>query len=313
MNVYDRVTDTIAAAIERGAADPKGWRMPWHRKGGVSAGMPYNATTGRAYTGGNTLTLWCAQDALGYSSPRWATFKQWQGVGAQVRKGEKATLGMFFKRWEPKDGDSDDTAGDDGETRKRGGLLARAFFVFNAAQVDGDEGAKPFEPSPDLTAAHAAADAVIAASGARITHAGVSAYYRPATDEVVMPERWRFLNTDSGDATQRYYSVMMHELTHWTGHTSRLDRETLNKYSQSRSNRAFEELVAELGAAFACARLGIDNEPRADHANYMASWLTCLQDDRKAIVSAASQAQKACDYLLNRLAAPVVEPLPLAA
>lgn len=311
MNVYDRVTATIVAAIESGAANPDGFQMPWHRKGGVDQGVPYNATTGRAYTGGNTLMLWAGQQAAGYATPRWATFKQWQAVGAQVRKGEKSTLGMFFKRWEPKDGDQGDD--DQGEGGRFVRLIARAFFLFNADQVDGAPALPTPEPTPDLTTRHAAADAVIAASGARVSYHGVRAFFRSSTDEIVMPEPWRFIDTKTQTATEGFYSTMLHELTHWTGHKARLDRDSVNGKNRDRAGYAFEELVAELGAAFACARLGISNEPRLDHAQYVASWLQVLKNDRRAIVSAASQAQKACDYLLNRIAAPAAEPLPLAA
>lgn len=304
MDIYEKITASIIEAIERGAADPKGWRMPWHRKGADSR-LPYNAVSGRAYQGCNVFALWCAQQARGYAAPAWATLKQWNGVDARVRKGEKATSVILFRRVERKEKGAEEVADEKG---KRSFLLAREFWVFNAAQVDGYEHKEPVR-TPDLTAAHGAADAIIASSGATIRHGGTEAYYQPGGDYIAMPDRWRFLDSETSTATESYYATHLHELCHWTGHKARLGRDGIIG-PRNLEIYAFEELVAELGSAFACARLGISNDPRPDHAHYVAAWVKRLRDDRKAIVSAASKAQAACGYLMDRLPAPAAEPAP---
>jgi antirestriction protein ArdC len=293
-NVYETVTANIVAAIESGAGE---FQMPWHRAT-THDGLPTNALTGAEYRGSNVLSLWVAGMAKGYTSNRWATYKQWAELGAQVRKGEKSATGIFFQMIERKGATQPDTD----RTNKAAGMVpfARAFHLFNAEQVDGYTVAA--SPRADITETLAGVDAAIAQTGARITHAGSRAFYRPSTDEIYMPERAAFTGTDTSTATESYYSTLLHELTHWTGHDSRLSRDF------TRSNRfgdeayAGEELVAELGAAFLCARLGITNTPRPDHARYLASWLKVLKGDAKAIVRAASDAQKAADYIINMTA-----------
>jgi antirestriction protein ArdC len=299
--IYDKITDQIANAIEQGAGS---WTMPWHGRG-AAMGVPVNASTGNGYQGANALVLWCQAEGCNYTTPTWATYKQWQALGAQVRKGEHGTACIKWKEIEDKRRPAD--AGDKG----RRCLIGMGFVVFNADQVDGWEGAIPESEKVDKTKQLAHVEQVIAASGAKITHAGARSFYRPSTDEIVLPERWRFVDTKTRDATEGYYSTLLHELTHWTGAESRCNRSLRNRFGDEAY--AAEELIAELGAAFACARLGITNEPRPDHAAYLAGWLKALRNDSRAIFTAASQAQKACDYLLNRLPATVAEPLPIAA
>lgn len=291
-NVYETVTTNIVAAIESGAGE---FQMPWHRAS-TSNDLPTNAATGASYSGSNILSLWVAGMAKGYASNRWATYKQWAELGAQVRKGEKSATGIYFTMLEREQAGAD--TGKDGKTKMV--PFARAFHLFNAEQVDGyiDSTLTP-APSADQTRPMMSVDAAVAATGARITHAGSRAFYRPSTDEIYMPERAAFTGTDTSTATESYYSTLLHELTHWTGHDARLARNFAKSNRFGDEAYAGEELVAELGAAFLCARLGITNTPRADHARYLASWLKVLKGDAKAIVRAASDAQKAADYIMS--------------
>lgn len=289
-SVYETVTANIVAAIESGAGE---FQMPWHRAT-TADGLPVNALTGAEYRGSNILSLWVAGMAKGYASNRWATYKQWAQLGAQVRKGEKSATGIFFQMIERKGATQPDT-----DKASKAGMVpfARAFHLFNAEQVDGYT--VDASPRADITETLAGVDAAIAQTGARITHAGSRAFYRPSTDEIYMPERAAFTGTDTSTATESYYSTLLHELTHWTGHDARLARNFAKSNRFADEAYAGEELVAELGAAFLCARLGITNTPRADHARYLASWLKVLKGDAKAIVRAASDAQKAADYIMS--------------
>lgn len=303
-NVYDTITTNIINAIEQGAGE---FRMPWHRAS-TANGIPCNAVTGTEYKGSNILTLWATAGAKGYGSNRWATFKQWQSVGAQVRKGEKSATGIYFNMLERENEDTGEAKG-----KSKAIPFARPFHLFNAAQVDGYN-SESVAPRQDLTETIRNADDVIAATRARITHEGSRAFYRPSTDEIYMPPRDAFIGTETSTATEAYYSTTLHELAHWTGHGSRLARDFTRSKRFGDEAYAGEELVAELGAAFLCARLGITNEPRADHAQYLAHWLKVLKGDSRAIVRAASDAQKAADFILaTHKTDNEVEPLSVAA
>jgi antirestriction protein ArdC len=281
-NIYQEVTDSIIAAMET-AGDR--WEMPWHRAGGFT---PTNASTKKPYRGLNTIILWSKRRP----SNLWATYKQWQAMGAQVRKGEKGTALVKWKEVENK-------KAKEGDKRKTI-LIPLGFVIFNSAQVDGF--VEPSLPVVDITTTINHADAAIARTRADIRH-GVeaSAYYQPELDYIHMPNRVLFKDTSTSDATSSYYSTLLHELTHWTGHKSREARDLSGRFGNAAY--AAEELVAELGAAFACARLGITSEPRVDHAKYLNNWLAVLKSDNKAIFKAASLAQAACDRLI-----PVEEP-----
>lgn len=282
INAYEIVTTQIIAAIEAGAGK---FQMPWHRS--QSEGLPTNAATGNAYRGINIFNLWVGALAGGFSSSTWASYKQWQAKGAQVRKGEKGTQIVFFKPLEV-------SREQDGETVKDTIPLIRLSTVFNAEQVDGYE--EQTTPVQDLTERLSAADAFVQATGADIRHGGGQAFYQPGGDYIAMPKREAFTGTDTSNATEAYYSTLLHELTHWTGHKSRLARlELKNRFGSE--GYAFEELVAELGAAFACQSLGITTVPREDHAAYIQSWLKALKGDSKAVFKAAAEAQKALDFL----------------
>jgi antirestriction protein ArdC len=281
MDLYQSVTDRIVSMIERGAGN---WRMPWHAAASGDISMPHNVT-GRAYRGVNVPLLWASAQAFGYGSPVWATYKQWQERGAQVGRGEKSTLIVFWKRIEVPANDNDD---DDDPTETR--LIARGYCVFNAAQVEG------YDPStvarrrelPEASRIEHA-ERYFRQTGSIVRHGGARAFYSPGGDFIQMPEFRQFLAAD------RYYSTLAHEHVHWSGAPQRCAREFGRRFGDNAY--AFEELVAELGAAFLCADLGLSNEPRPDHAAYLAGWLRVLKGDKRAIFTAASKAQAAADYL----------------
>ncbi len=281
-DVYQTITDRIIAAIEAGAGD---WKMPWHVKDGGTAVVPVNAVSQRAYRGINVLMLWAAAQSAGYPSGIWATYKQWSELGAQVRKGEKACPIVFWKMLD--DDEADDQ--DDGDT-KNARFVARAFHVFNAAQVDGFAAhALPPLPEPERVD-HA--EAFFAAIGADIRQGGNKAFYSPATDHIQMPPFAAFPDPVA------YYATLAHEATHYTSHASRCARDLKGRFGSEAY--AAEELIAELGAAFLCADLALASEPRPDHAAYVANWLKVLKGDKRAIFTAAAQAQKAADWLHQR-------------
>ncbi len=286
-DIHQQVTDNIIASIEAGAGD---WQMPWHRSG-KGLNRPVNIDTHQHYRGVNILNLWVAGEIKGFGEGVWGTYKQWQNRGCQVRKGEKGSLVVFYKELEFED-QNPETGMVQVETR----LMARASTVFNAEQV---EGYKP-EPVPvpeNPATPIAQAEAFVAASKALVRHGGNRAFYNSAKDFIQMPERERFLGTKTSSPTEAYYGTMLHELTHWTGHKSRCAREFGKRFGDNAY--AMEELVAELGAAFLCADLGITPQPRPDHASYVDHWLKVLKADKKAIFTAASQASKATDYLAS--------------
>jgi antirestriction protein ArdC len=242
------------------------------------------------YRGANVIALWVTALKCGYDHSLWATYKQWQQVGGQVRQGEKGTQIVFYKRLEVADRNSEA-----GDTRII--PLVRHCTVFNFAQVDGVELPAPpsqsplFAPSPEI-------DAIIAATGIAIKNmAGSGAYYLPQDDLVIMPDQASFVGTTTSTAFESYYSVLLHECAHASGAKHRLNR-TLTT-DRSTDAYAFEELIAELGAAFACAQLGISASPRPDHAQYIKHYYQLLKSDNRAIFKAATAAAAACDFLLK--------------
>lgn len=283
-DVYQAITDQIITAIEAGTGPVE---MPWHcSESGVT--RPMNVESGKAYRGINTVALWAAAINGGYGNGLWGTYRQWQERGAQVRKGEKASLIVFYKEFEVADDEAED-----GKGRR---YMAKASRVFNVAQVDGytapeiDQTADPIDPIE-------AADRFIRKTGAIIREGGDRAFYRPADDTITMPDRFRFTGTKTSTATEGWYAVLLHELTHWSGAKHRLDRQFGERFGDDAY--AMEELVAELGAAFLCGDLGITVKPRPDHAAYIEHWMRIMKADRKAIFAAASAASKAGDYLAS--------------
>jgi antirestriction protein ArdC len=282
-NVHDTITGKIVAAIEAGAAD---YRMPWHR----SVTRPVNATTGKAYHGVNVVALWSAATLRGFHSSYWATYRQWRDFGAQVRKGERGSVVVFYKAIEP---EKPDEGEDEGRGSRQSRLVARASWAFNAEQVDGWTPPKPQRRSEVEVREHA--ERFIAATQADIRHGGDVACYNWVGDYIEVPYPEQFVGTETSSATESYYSVNLHELTHWTGAASRLARNLRARFGDHAY--AMEELIAEFGAAFLCADLGIANEPRLDHASYVSSWLRALNEDRTALFTAANKASVASAYL----------------
>lgn len=285
---YIEITDSIIRKIESGAGQ---WQMPWHCSGyGV---MPKNPIADRKYQGVNVLQLWCEQQERGYATPLWASYKQWQSKGAQVRKGECGTMVVYVDRFIPKQ--ERERADTDGDDPKSFGFL-KSYFVFNADQVDGYS-VDTDRPLPALAVRIEHAETFVANTAAIVQHGGDRAFYQPSTDSVQMPLREAFKDTETSTATENYYSTLFHELTHWTGHEKRCAREFGKRFGNDAY--AAEELVAELGAAFLCGDLGLSNEPRQDHSQYIESWLNVLKADKKAIFTAAAKAQAAVDYMHN--------------
>jgi antirestriction protein ArdC len=283
-DVHQAITNQIIAAIDAGTGK---LQMPWHRSG-ANIMRPVNAASGNAYRGVNTVALWAAADAIGYEHGLWGTYRQWQDRGAQVRKGEKSSLIVFYREL-----DSDD-ADDSGNDDRRRRCMARASRVFNIAQVDGYVIDDPTTDDNRVDSI-ASAEAFVVATGAKFSEGGDRAFYSIRDDAITMPDRFRFIDTRSGSATEGYYATLLHELTHWTGAPHRLDRQFGERFGDDAY--AMEELVAELGAAFLCGDLGISAEPHADHAAYIDSWLRILKGDRKAIFAAASAASRATEFL----------------
>ncbi len=303
-DLHQTITDKIVAAIEAGAGP---WTMPWHRPG-TAFSVPRNALTRQPYQGCNVLSLWIDADAKKFGNPIWATFKQWQEIGAQVRKGEKGSLIVKYGKWTPKDrrepqarqrsGTDAATASDDASPER---MYARAAWVFNADQVDGFV-IEDQKPRPDLTTRLAHVDQFIARTGADFREGGTRAFYRRRNgsgegDYIQMPPRTLFTGTPTSSATECYESTRLHELSHWCGADHRLKRDFGERFGDNAY--AVEELVAELSAAFLCAELQITNTPRPDHAQYLAHWLSVLKADNRAIFTTAAAASRATQYLIR--------------
>ena len=280
-DLYQSVTDQIIAALEAGTQP---WVCPWQAGAGDLA--PSNLASGRPYRGINVLLLNLRAMSCGYGVNRWMTFQQACSLGASVRRGEHGTPIVFFKMHEVGNRDAPVTV-----DRKVIPLL-RSFTVFNAAQIDGlPEALQPApQAAPDWNACDVA-ELILNASQAQIRHGGARAFYAPSLDVIQLPDRSAFANATD------YYGIALHELTHWTGHPARC-----NRVLTSRAHieaYAFEELVAEMGSAFLANYCGLPGQ--LQHASYIDSWLQALRSDKRLIFTAASQAQKAADYLLPEL------------
>jgi antirestriction protein ArdC len=277
-DLYSEVSARIVAELERGAAP---WIKPWSATPG--ANTPCNAVSNRPYSGCNVVLLWMAQ-AAGYRTPRFLTFKQALELRGNVRKGEHGTKVYFVKQLQVRDQGADDS------TSTRLIPMMREYTVFNVDQCDSLPDSvftgKPMRiRNPD--ARDGLADDFLQSTGADIREGHGEACYVPSRDFISMPAFAGFKGAD------HFYNVAFHELTHWSGHKSRLDRDLKNRFG-SRSYAA-EELVAELGAAFLTAEFGFDGDVR--NAGYIASWIDLLKSDKRAFFTACSQASKAADYL----------------
>jgi antirestriction protein ArdC len=286
-DVYEAITNQIIAAIESGTGDVQ---MPWHRAGG-SIERPVNVESKRAYRGVNTVALWASAHCQQFDHGLWGTYRQWQERGAQVRKGEKSSIIIFYRDLEPSD--QENVSNDARGSRT---FVARASRVFNVAQVDGFIIEAPVA-NVDRVESSIAAEALIASTHAKISVGGDRAFYNRTSDQITMPDRARFVGTKSSTPTEAWYSTLLHELTHWSGAEHRMARTFGERFGDDAY--AMEEMVAELGAAFLCGDLGITVEPRPDHADYIGHWLRILKADHKAIFTAASAANKASEFLMT--------------
>jgi antirestriction protein ArdC len=284
---YQEVTDRIIAALEAGTPP---WRRPWDPDRAGGPAMPRNAATGQRYRGINVLTLGMSALAFSSGDPRWATYKQAEERGWQVRRGERGTIGFFFKRLELRDDNSDGSSPEGDEESVRRIPLLRAFTLFHASQIDGIPDYVPPTIAEAPWRAPEAAEIILANSGAVVRIGGERAFYSPATDHIQMPPHSAF-------ATARgFCGTLIHELGHWTGAETRLNRDLRNRLGSH--DYAREELRAEIGQMMVCAELGIADYDFSNNAAYVASWLEKLRSDRKEIFRAAADAQRIADYLL---------------
>ena len=290
-SLYDEITDKIIAELEAGCVP---WVQPW----GTSASkaplaIPRNASTDRQYSGINILILWGAAIERGFTGQSWLTFRQALSLGGHVRKGERGITVVYADRFVPKD--EKRRARKDGEEAQAIPFLKR-FTVFNTDQCEElPDNIATAAPPPQLGMIEPTIEALIKASGITFHIGGDRAFYAPAEDYVQVPPPQAYFEPIN------WHRTALHELGHATGHRSRLNRDQSASYGTRKY--AFEELVAELCAAFGCASLGI--VPTVRHADYIGYWLEILREDNRAIVRAASQASKAADYLLGFVPQPV--------
>jgi len=277
-DTYQRITDSIIEQLEAGT---KPWIRPW--RGNSRGSLVPRRITGEAYRGINVLMLWLASELCGYEENTWITYRQAQDLGGQVRKGEKGALVVKYGTFTPREREHDDESAIP---------YLKGYTVFNVEQIDNlpERFYRPAEQLPATSIPHLeTVETFVRNTGAVITYSGTSACYRPAVDDVLMPDRARFVSE------VHLYSTLLHEMSHWSGAKHRLDRDLRGRFGSE--SYAIEELVAELTASFLCADLGVAHDPRDNTATYLESWLKVLKNDKRAIITAAAKAQSAADYL----------------
>lgn len=286
-NLYQDITDKIIAQLEQGTFP---WVQPWGSpSASASLGLPQNAATERNYSGINVLILWGAVFEAGYSSQSWLTFRQALKLGGTVRKGERGVTVVYASRFIPGEGKKKGQFAPDTSKDPRAIPFLKRFTVFNLDQCDGlPEQVTAQSVPPDTSLIEPKAEELIRASGIDFRIGGRRAFYSPADDYVRVPPPQAYFEPIN------WHRTALHECSHATGHETRLNRDQSGSFGSKKY--AFEELVAEMSAAFLCASLGI--VPTVRHADYLASWLQVLREDNRAIVRAASQASKSADYLL---------------
>lgn len=284
-DIYARITERIVEELEKGV---RPWVQPWrasHVKGRITRPLRHN---GEPYTGMNVLLLWSEAMARGYAAPIWMTFRQAGELGAHVRKGETSSTVIFASRFTKTETDAQ------GSEVDRNIPFLKAYGVFNVEQIDGLPDHYHHRPQPveDPIERIEHADRFFTNTGSVVRHGGSQAFYSPSSGHIQMPPFETFRDAAS------YAAVLGHEHVHWTADPRRVGRD-LSRYSKDRSERAREELVAEIGSALLCADLGIvpELEPRPDHASYVQSWLRVLHGDKRAIFQAAAHAQRAVAFL----------------
>jgi antirestriction protein ArdC len=284
-DVYDRITNRIIQSLETGV---RPWLKPWnadHAAGKITRPLRHN---GQPYSGINVFMLWMEAEAAGYSAPIWMTFRQARELGGHVRKGEKGALVVYANSITKTA--QDEATGEESEHKIP---YMKGYTVFNVEQID-DLPAHYYAKAarPNLTPQEriSPVEAFLAQTGADLSHGGNQAFYMPSQDRIQMPPFEFFRDPES------YYATLLHETVHWTKHPKRLDRD-FGRKRWGDEGYAMEELVAEIGAAFLSADLGITPDIREDHASYIASWLKVLKNDKRAIFTASSHAQRAATFL----------------
>ncbi|WP_137865100.1 MULTISPECIES: zincin-like metallopeptidase domain-containing protein [unclassified Sphingomonas] len=295
IDVYEEVTNQIVTLLEAGT---RPWSPRW-ASGAASLPLRHEGTP---YRGINILLLWSASMERRYTNPHWMTYRQTHELGGQVRKGEKGNLVVHAGSFTPKDGETGEpiTNAEGEETTRK---FLKKYVVFNVEQIDGLDMSK--FPAPQIEIKNrderdSELDAAFARWPVPYREGGSSAYYDPSADRVQMPA---FADFVTGNA---FYATLAHEAIHSSGSAHRLARETLRDYGKDRAIRAEEEMIAEIGAAMLCAQLGMEPTEREDHAAYVASWLTALRNDKRAIFRAATAAQAASELILSHMNAPAM-------
>lgn len=284
MDINQIITDKIINLLERGT-----FKTGARWTGSNATGLPVNAKSGEQYHGINVLVLWAEMADKSYASSQWLTYKQAADMGANVRKGEKSVMCVYYRTVGSKRDES--KADEEQETY----FLAKPFWLFNVAQIDGlpvdlatainAEPCKSFKP-------HQEAEQLLVNSKASINYGFDSAYYSPSVDKICLPARERFTSESN------FYATALHELSHWTGSETRLNRSFGKRFGDDAY--AFEELVAELGAAFTVGQLGMIDATVEAHADYVESWIKVLKNDKSAIFKAASLASRASDFIMSQ-------------
>ncbi len=272
-DAYQEITDRMLQLVDSAGR----WSPPWR-----SLGMdrPVNAITGNFYRGINVFMCWASSISNGYGSNRWATFKQWQAAGCSVRKGERGTPIIFFKEYE--------RSGDSGNPEKV--IVSRISYVFNASSVEGERAREPQPPqSGGELVRIARIESFVHRLNPTLQIGGDRACYIPSIDTIKMPTPEQF------NSMEHYYSVLFHELVHWSGSKNRLDRQLSNSFGDQAY--AMEEMIAEMGAAFLSADFQIENHVREDHAKYLAAWMSKVKENKRTLVQAAAKASAAVDYM----------------
>ena len=284
-SLYAEVTARVISELERGRVP---WVQPWESSR-CGCTMPHNAGTGRAYSGINVLILWAAVVDGGYGSQRWLTYRQAELAGGNVHKGEKGTTVCYAERFTP---DEEQERARDEDRGARQIAFLKRFTVFNVDQCEGlPDSFTAVLPPLDEVELVPHADALIRATGADLRVGGHKAFYVPVLDVIAVPPKAAYPDPIN------WYRTALHELGHWTGHATRLNRDQRGTYGSPDCAR--EELIAEITSAFTCASLSV--RPTVRHSDYIGAWLSVLREDERAIFRAASAASKAADYLLGFL------------
>ena len=284
VDTYQALTDQITALISEHGTD---WLKTWSSK----ASGNINSISGKEYQGINVFSLAVSSFANNFESDEWLTYKQAQAKGGQVKKGSKGTHIIYFKINEY-------------ENKKTGDIdkvpMIKQYSVFNGDQVEGFIPTKEPATEPETFDNCDLVEATIEAHEITLRHGGDTAFFSPQLDFIQMPMKQDFISTDEENNQQTYYSTLLHEVTHWTGHKKRLDRDFSGRFGSNAY--AFEELVAEIGSVFLCSKMGVKAKPSQNNAKYLNGWLEVLKDDKRAIVKAFSLAQKASNYIVEKTA-----------